>query len=214
MEGPLQLDPRATALVVVDMQNDFCRPDGYFAGAGFKTETLEALVPNLSQLVSAMRHSGASIVFTRIVHDPAIPDVHERHAILPGGWRATGTRLLPGTLGAEIVAELRPLPGDIVVDKSGYSAFADTSLGPQLRRRGVKAVALAGAVDYACVLHTAFDAFELDFDVLLVDDCTAGWDPALAGAARRIVHLLLGQVLLSEAVVEAARSGARGDPTA
>lgn len=203
MGGRLELDARRTALVVVDMQNDFCRPDGYFAAAGFATEPLRSIVPRLRELVAAMRERSVSIVFTRLIHDPAVPDVHERHAILPTGWRATERRLVPGTHGAEIVDELQPLPGDLVVNKGGYSAFADTPLGSYLRRCGVRAIALAGTVDYACVLHTAFDAFELDFDVLLLDDCTAGWDPALSVASRRIVELLLGRVVESEAVLDA-----------
>jgi len=212
VEGRVGLDPATTALVVVDMQNDFCRPDGYFATAGFATEPLRAIVPRLRQLVSAMRDCGASTVFTRLVHDPRVPDVHERHALPPIGWRITERRLVSGTFGAEIVDELRPQAGEMVVDKSGYSAFAGTPLASYLRRRSVKTVALAGTVDYACVLHTAFDAFELDLDVLLVDDCTAGWDPSLGRTARQIVELLLGRVLPSSAVLDAFGISSRGAP--
>lgn len=207
-----ELDPRQTALLVVDMQNDFCSADGYYAGVGFSMEPIRAIIPRLQRLVSAMRDAGATIVFTRLVHDPALPDVTERHAVLPPGWRATERRLVPGTRGAEIVDELRPAPGDVVVDKSGYSAFADTGLAVYLRRRGVQTVVLSGTVDYACVLHTAFDAFELDFDVLLAGDSTTGWDPALGPAARRILELLLGRVVDDVALLAALAPSSDGAP--
>lgn len=212
MGGPAELDPRRTALLVVDMQNDFCSADGYYAGVGFATEPVRAIIPRLQRLVSAMRAAGAAIVFTRLVHDPAIPDVMERHAVLPPGWRAAERRLVPGTRGAAIVDELSPQPTDLVVDKSGYSAFADTGLAVYLRRRGVRTVVLSGTVDYACILHTAFDAFELDFDVLLAGESTSGWDPELGPASRRILELLLGRVVDDAGLLAALRSGAGGSP--
>jgi ureidoacrylate peracid hydrolase len=210
VDVPLELDPRRTALLVVDMQNDFCSTDGYYAGVGFAVEPVRAIIPRLQRLVSALRAAGATMVFTRLVHDPAVPDVMERHAILPPGWRATERRLVPGTWGAEIVDELRPEPGDRVVDKSGYSAFADTGLATFLRRRGVRTVVLAGTVDYACVLHTAFDAFELDFGVLVARASTSGWDPELGPSARRIVELLLGRVVDEDALLAALRPASQG----
>ncbi len=208
----LEFDPLSTALVVVDMQNDFCRPDGYYGSIGFATAPLRAIVPRLQRLVTTMRDAGATIVFTRLVHDPDVPDVNQRHTIMPPGWRATERRLVPGTPGAEIIEELRPTPGDAVVEKSGYSAFADTPLSAYLRRRGVRTVVLSGAIDYACVLHTAFDAFELDLDVLLVDECTAGWDQPLGVAARRVVELLLGRVVEDAAVLAAVHAASSPAP--
>jgi nicotinamidase-related amidase len=213
VDRTVELDPRQTALVVVDMQNDFCSDHGYYAGTGFDTSQVRSVVQRLSRVIAAIRESGATVVYTRLVHDPAVPDVMDRHAILPPGWRATERRLVPGTWGSEIVDELRPAPGEAIVDKSGYSAFADTGLASSLRRRGVRTVVLCGTIDYACVLHTAFDAFELDFDVLLARECTSGWDVELGAAARRIVELLLGR-LIDDAALLAALGVSPAEPAA
>lgn len=203
MDRTAELDPQQTALVVVDMQNDFCSEHGYYASTGFDTRQVRSVVQRLSGVIAAIRPSGVTVVYTRLVHDQAVPDVMDRHAILPSGWRATERRLAPGTWGAAIVDELRPAPDEVIFDKSGYSAFADTGLASYLRRRGVRTVVLGGTIDYACVLHTAFDAFEFDFDVLLARECTSGWDIELGAAARRIVELLLGRLIDDGALLTA-----------
>ncbi len=197
------------ALIVVDMQNDFCHPDGYYARKGFAVTRAREIIPTLRRMVGAAREANRPIVFTRMVHDPLVPDVMSRHRILPPGWRATERRLVPGTWGAEIVEELSPREGERIFDKCDYSGFVGTGLGSYLRRRGVDTVVITGTVDYACVLHTAFDAFCRDFDVVLPHECVSGWDPELGDAARRIVELLLGRVVSCEEALAALQLGAR-----
>ncbi|HZU16898.1 MAG TPA: isochorismatase family cysteine hydrolase [Candidatus Dormibacteraeota bacterium] len=197
------------ALVVVDMQNDFCHPDGYYARKGFAAAHVAEIIPMLRRMVTTAREANRPVVFTRMVHDPLVPDVMSRHRLLPPGWRATDRRLAPGTWGAEIVEGLRPQEGERVFDKCDYSGFFGTGLEGYLRRRGVDTVVITGAVDYACVLHTAFDAFCRDFDVVLPHACAAGWDPELSEAARRIIELLLGRVVSCEEVLAALELGAR-----
>jgi nicotinamidase-related amidase len=189
------IDVATTALLVVDMQNDFCDDRGYYAGKGLPAASIRAAVPGLARLMSAARDSGAPVLHTRLVHDPAVADVMARHGVLPPGWVATDRRLAPGTWGAEIVPELRPLAGEPVIDRCDYSAFYQTGLEANLRRRGVRTLLLTGTTVDACVLHTAFDAFCRDLDLLIPRECVSGWRPDLVEAALRMVELLLGRVV-------------------
>ena len=101
----------------------------------------------------------------------------------------------PGSWGAAIVDALAPLPDDIVVDKPAYSAFEATDLEARLRQRGVTTLIVCGVVTYACVLATAFAAFDKGFDVLLARDATGSWNDELAQldvANRRSVDGTVG----------------------
>ena len=189
-----RLDLRSTALLVVDMQNDFCHPDGYYHGIGRSSELIRRAIPPIQVLLEAARRAGLVVAFTRLVHDPSQPDMPDRHRIAPGGWAARERRLLPGSWGADVIDDLRPRPGEYVVDKADYSAFYGTNLEALLRRRGIRSLILVGTVTYACVLHTAFDAFARDFDVVIAAEGVSGWFDELQEPTLRIVELLLGRV--------------------
>lgn len=177
------------------MQNDFCDPAGYYGRKGLDIASVRAAIPSLVRVVAAARRRGLPIIYTRMVHDPAVADVMSRHRTLPAGWVADASRLAPGTWGSDIIPELAPEPGDAVFDKSDYSAFYGTSLEPHLRRRGLRTLLLTGTVDYACILHTAFDAFCRDFDVLVCREAVSGWKPELSVPALQIFELLLGRAV-------------------
>src|SRR5262249_24235689 len=98
----------------------------------------------------------------------------------------------PGTRGADVIDTIAPLRGEIVLDKAGYSAFEGTDLDLQLRARGIKTVIMAGVITYACVLATAFSAFDRDFDVVLATDAVGSWNDDLGAKTADIVDLLLG----------------------
>ncbi len=205
-----RLDPRSTALIVVDMQNDFCHPDGFYHGVGRTSEPIRRAIGPIEVLLEVARRAGLVVVFTRLVHDPSQPDMPDRRRIAPGGWAARGRRLLPGSWGADIVAELAPRPGEYVVDKADYSAFYGTDLERLLRRRGVRSLVLVGTVTYACVLHTAFDAFVRDFDVVVAAEGVSCWFDELQESTLRIVELLLGRVAPVAAISAAIERGAPG----
>jgi len=191
---------RTTALLVVDMQNDFCHADGYYARAGRDISALAASVAPVSALLDRCRRAKVTIAFTRLVHDERRGAMEERHAIRPLRWTASGRRLLPGSWGADLVHELSPLDGEIVIDKAGYSAFDDTRLEAALRSRGVTTLILAGVVTYACVLATAFSAFDRGFDVLLATEAVGSWNTALGAGTGEIVDLLLGRAVTSDQI--------------
>jgi nicotinamidase-related amidase len=189
-----------TALVVIDMQNDFCHPEGYYARAGRDISALAASVAPVRTLLDRCRRAGTTVAFTRLIHDEGRGAMEERHAIRPLRWTASGKRLLPGSWGAEVVDELRRLDGEIVVDKAGYSAFDATRLEAELRARGVTTLILAGVVTYACVLATSFSAFDRGFDVLLATEAVGSWNAALGTGTSEIVDLLLGRSLSSDQI--------------
>src|ERR1044072_2699485 len=188
----IRVDPATTALVVVDMQNDFCSADGYYATVGRDIAQLAACAMPVAALLARARQARMTIVFTRLLYDEARGSMEERHTIRPRRWTASGKRLVPGTRGANVIDEDAPRRGEIILDKIGYSAFEGTNLEQQLRGRGVKTVIMAGVVTYACVLATAFSAFDRGFDVVLATDAVGSWNQELGARTTDIVELLLG----------------------
>lgn len=210
----LSLNPRHTALIMVDMQNDFCHPEGFYGrnrermmSIGLAPELVEGRIGTMKELLRAARDAGLFIVHTQIVREA---DAHHRvqklHQIVPRTFQAIqdapDTPLAPGSWGAATHDELGPLPGEYVMVKRAFSSFYQTDLEMMLRRRGIRTVIIAGTVTYACVLHTAFDANVRDFDVLLPSDGVASWAADLQDPALRIVDLLLGATVPTSELVE------------
>lgn len=186
-----------TALVVVDMQYDFCSADGYYRREVGRPAVDEVISP-IHRLTDGFRSVGQPVCFTRLVYDSADRMPERTHRVVPPAWTSSGSRLERESRGADVIDELRPAPGDRIVDKEGYSAFYGTDLEQWLRAESVRTVALTGVVAYACVLHTAFDAFVRGFDVLLVEDAVTGWEPDLVAAASAIFTRLLGRTTTTE----------------
>ena len=196
----LTFDPATTALVVIDMQNDFCDPAGFYARIGRDIAPFAAVVAPIAAMAGRARDHGMPVVFTRLIHNAERGAMEDRHALRPKLWTTTGERLKPGSDGADIVAGLPIHPGDIVIDKPGYSAFEGTDLEKQLRDRGIRTLMFCGVVTYACVLASAFSAFDRDFDVVLLEDLAGTWDDRLGQGTGRIVDLLLGHSVPSAAI--------------
>lgn len=209
-----KLDPEKTALIVVDMQNDFCHPDGFYARAsslieplglkpGLVTEGIDKIKPLLDQA----RKAGIFIVHTQIVRD-AVPDnVGTLHNVVAQTFDAVSKlpgppSLMPDSWGAETHVELKPNEGEYVVKKRSFSAFYGTDLEVALRRRNIRTVILAGTITYACVLHTAFDANIRDFDVIVSSDSSVSWDSDLQEPTLRIIDLILGQSMTTEDIIK------------
>jgi nicotinamidase-related amidase len=201
----LEIRPERTALIVVDMQNDFCHPNGYFARArknmlaiGLEPKLVQAGVGRIRELLDACRGAGLFIIHSRLVREAdQFNSVDAIHRVIPITYKvysevSGAPPLAPRSWGADIHQELGPLPGEYVVVKRAFSAFYQTDLEMILRRRGIDAVILAGTVSYVCVLHTAFDAHVRDFDVIVASDGTVAWAPDLQAPTMRIVDLILG----------------------
>ena len=159
----------SSALIVVDMQNGFVRPDGFFAKGGLDWRRCAATIEPIARVIDAARGASIPLVFTRYTLKPDYSD-----AGLLAQWRPrlkTVGAMVGGTRDWEICEELTPRPDDLIVDKSRYSAFHGTGLAETLRARGVTLVVVTGVTTNMCVESTVRDAFTLDFKVVVLEDC-------------------------------------------
>jgi nicotinamidase-related amidase len=169
-----------TALVVIDMQHDFVSAEGWFARFGFDVAPLRAIIPTIAGLLAAARSSGMPVIHTRQGNAADLSDLpparlaQGRRSGNPiGSGGPLGRGLIRGEPGWQIVDELAPVDGELVVEKPGYSAFAGTSFRDELGARGIDALALTGVTANVCVLSTLLSAVDLGYDTLVVSDAVA-----------------------------------------
>lgn len=164
----MRFDPDTTAIVVVDMQNDFCHPDGALYAPGS-----EAAIEPVRTLLDRARDAGAQVVFTRDVHAPdQFEDAHYTDE-----FERWGEHVLEGSWGAEIVEDLPVHSADHVVEKHTYDAFYGTDFEDFLIDAGIEDLLVAGTLANVCVLHTAASAGLRDFKPVLVEDALGYVDP-------------------------------------
>ena len=175
-----QVDPKHTALVIVDVQNDFVHPEGIY---GRRTEdfwrdrpTVPIMLERLPWLLEAARKVGCFIVFVRALCDPQY--VSDSLTYLLERSDVYGEICMTGTFGAEFYGDIRPIdsPREVVVTKYRYSAFWGTELDLTLRSNGIRTVAVTGTVTSGCVESTARDAFSADYYVVVPGDACADWN--------------------------------------
>ena len=157
----MAFDPTATAVVVVDMQNGFCHPDG-----SLYDEPSEAAVEPVTALVDRAREAGASVVYTRDVHPPEQFD--ETHYY--DEFDRWGEHVVEGSWDAELVADLDVRDDDHVVEKHTYDAFYRTDLEGYLDAHGIDDLLICGTLANVCVLHTAGSAGLRDYRPVVVED--------------------------------------------
>jgi nicotinamidase-related amidase len=199
------------ALLVIDMQRDFCAPGGYADQAGLDIERLRAPIEPISHLLVAARQCGLFIVHTREGHRPDLsdlPDTKRRRAEASGAPIGSqgplGRLMVRGEYGNDLIDELRPEPGEPVIDKPGYSAFAHTDLELLLRNRGIRQLILTGVTTEVCVSSTLRHAVDLGFACLTVADGCGSAYPALHAAALSMIGVeggLFGEVITSDALI-------------
>ncbi|MBJ7534535.1 cysteine hydrolase [Rhodomicrobium vannielii ATCC 17100] len=167
------MDPKTTALVLIEYQNDFVKPGGAnYEGVKGVMESTNMLANTLATVDEA-RERGATIMHAAISFAEGYPEIPANpYGILAG--IVAGQAFRKGTWGAEIIEELTPQPGDIVIEgKRGLDCFASTNLDFVLRQRGVTDVVLAGFLTNCCVESTMRSAYERGFRVVTLTDCTA-----------------------------------------
>ena len=169
---PIKIDvvnPKTTALLVIDMENDFVAP-----GAPFEVKAAQKIMPTLKKLIGFCRQSGIKVIYTTHVHRPDGSDMGRFADIYPAIVDRVG--LVDGTKGIEIFDEIAPQAGEIVIKKHRYSAFFGTDLNMVLRGQGVDTVVVAGVTTEDCCHATARDAMFQDYKVLFLSDCTGTYD--------------------------------------
>ena len=219
--SPLSLSTDRTAVVVVDMQNDFASPGGMFARAGVDVRCIRAIVPPMAALLDAARAAGIVVVYLKMGFRPDLSDTGApdsptwiKHLPFDAGLEVTapdGTPsriLVRDTWNTDVVDELAPRDGDVVLYKNRYSGFYRTDLDDQLRARGVETLVVVGATTSVCVESTVRDATFRDYRCLVIEDCVA--EPIAADAPRTnqdasllVLELLFAWVTDSAAVTEA-----------
>lgn len=181
-EWPGAGDLRAedAALLVIDMQNDFCAPGGYAHSMGIDIALTRRAIGPLARVLRAMRDAGALVVFTREGHRPDLTDLpanklwrSRRNGGEIGSGGPLGRLLVRGEAGWDIVPELAPKSGEPVVDKPGKNAFFATDLDLILRGRGVRNLVVTGVTTDCCVHATMLAAADRGYDSLLLSDCCA-----------------------------------------
>jgi nicotinamidase-related amidase len=202
-----------TALVLIDMQRDFLAPDGYSGVGGEDVGETRKIIPRVRAVLDAARAAGLTIVHTREGHKPDLSDLTPAKAFRSktagaeiGAEGPLGRLLIRGEYGHDFVDELQPIAGERVIDKPGFGAFYQTDLGPTLERRGVTHLIFTGVTTQCCVHSTLREAVDRGYWCLLLEDCTAAFDPDVQKAAVDAVETeggLFGWVSSSQPLIAA-----------
>jgi len=179
-----ELPTEKTALLIIDMQNDFCHPNGFNASElNLNLTVIRSIIPSIKTLLNWARQFGLRIIFTRESHAADLSDLtfskKDRYinAGSPIGQSGKmGRFLVRGEKGTEIIDELQPLPNESQLDKPAHSCFVNTQLDDQLRSQGVTHLLIAGVTTQCCVLATYRHASDLGYYCLLLEDCCAAFD--------------------------------------
>jgi nicotinamidase-related amidase len=187
-------DPATTALIVIDMQRDFVEPGGFGESLGNDVSLLRAIVPTVAELLSLFRSRGLPVIHTRECHRPDLSDLpaSKRDRGSPslriGDDGPMGRILISGEPGADIVPELYPVEGELVLDKPGKGAFYATDLSEHLRVLGIETLVFAGVTTEVCVQTTMREANDRGFQCLLIEDATESYFPAFKAATLDMIR--------------------------
>jgi nicotinamidase-related amidase len=203
---------RKTALLVIDMQRDFLQPDGYAAKAGLDIVPLRGAIAPVAAVLAAARAAGLLVVHTREGHAADLSDCppyklerSRRGGAEIGSTGPLGRLLVRGEFGHDFVDELRPVAGEIVIDKPGYSAFEHTALQQVLASRGIDTLIVTGITSEVCVSSTLRSAADRGYRCITVRDACASGDPALHRAAMAMIEVeggVFGELATAAALIK------------
>jgi len=179
---PIAVDPATTAVVVIDMQNAYASKGGYLDLAGFDISGAPAVIRNIQGVLETARGAGVPVIYFQNGWDPdyveaggeGSPNWHKSNALKTMRERPelAGKLLARGGWDYELVDELKPQPGDIVLHKTRYSGFFNSQLDSVLRSRGIRTIVFVGIATNVCVESTLRDGFMLEYFGVVLEDAT------------------------------------------
>ena len=187
-------DLASTALVIIDMQRDFIEPGGFGETLGNDVSLLSAIVPACQAVLTAWRGAGGLVVHTREAHHADLSDCPPAKrnrgnlSLRIGDVGPMGRILVAGEPGNQIIAELAPRPGEIVIDKPGKGAFYATPLHALLGQANITHLVFMGVTTEVCVQTSMREANDRGYDSLLLTDCTESYFPQFKAATLEMTH--------------------------
>jgi nicotinamidase-related amidase len=188
-----EFDPKTCALVIIDMQRDFVDPGGFGEALGNDVSLLRKAIAPTGKVLAAARKKKMLVIHTREGHRPDLADLptskklrgHLKTGI--GDKGPMGRILVRGEYGHDIIDELKPAPGEPVVDKPGKGAFYATDLDAMLHSRGIRQLVVCGVTTEVCVNTTVREANDRGYDCLVLEDCVGSYFPAFQKAALEMI---------------------------
>jgi nicotinamidase-related amidase len=210
--GPFPLNVATTALVVIDMQRDFLLPGGFGETLGNDVSLLQKVVPPLAEVLAAARASGMLVIHTREGHLADLSDCppaklqRGKPSQRIGDQGALGRILIRGEYGHDIIDELAPIDGEVVIDKPGKGAFYATELQEVLEKTGITHLIVTGVTTEVCVHTTVREANDRGYDCLVLSDCVGSYFPEFQRVGLEMVSAqggIFGWVADSNALLAA-----------